>query len=188
MIFRTENGVAVPYSNLSDNIHVDADEINIIDTEGLLGTAGATTNVQALVDEIADKFIPNTDIINTAAGDNYYSTKVASSGWVHTVADDVSTLSQSLSALPPLTYIHASSADLAADNVMNAVLGVVGNNDTVFLGYINTSSGNSFISGHHYIYSAKHYITAILINITGSSAFTYKHANGESSRKQITLT
>lgn len=52
MVYRKENGVIVPYANNSGQ-NVAAD-INIIDKNGKVVSAGGTTNIQALVSKISD--------------------------------------------------------------------------------------------------------------------------------------
>ena len=52
-IYRKEGNALISYGN--DSGQDSASEIDIIDTEGLVTTAGATTNIQALTDEIADR-------------------------------------------------------------------------------------------------------------------------------------
>lgn len=66
MIARTENGIAVPYGDRAYG--TDAAHLSIIDTEGLVTTAGGSTTGQALVDEIASETVAlNNSLANKAA-------------------------------------------------------------------------------------------------------------------------
>lgn len=69
MVYRKENGVIVPYANNSGQ-NVAAD-INIIDKNGKVVSAGGTTNIQALVSKISDDTVELssdlTDIVKTVS-------------------------------------------------------------------------------------------------------------------------
>ena len=67
MVYRKENGVIVPYANNSGQ-NVAAD-INIIDKNGKVVSAGGTTNIQALVSKISDDTVElSSDLASIKSG------------------------------------------------------------------------------------------------------------------------
>ena len=79
MVYRKENGVIVPYANNSGQ-NVAAD-INIIDKNGKVVSAGGTTNIQALVSKISDDTVElSSDLANKIKYnrlDKLYATQAA---------------------------------------------------------------------------------------------------------------